>query len=75
MFATVILANHITKKDNKLAIGELTDEDVKVLVGLSKDEQIAEKVGLPQTALLFLLRASHYLVGSESEGRCQLAKY
>lgn len=47
VFATVILANHITKKDNKLAIGELTDEDVKVLVGLSKDEQIAEKVGLP----------------------------
>lgn len=61
VFATVILANHITKKDNKLAIGELTDEDVKVLVGLSKDEQIAEKVGLPQTALLFLLRASHHL--------------
>ncbi|KAI6077204.1 DNA replication licensing factor MCM2 isoform X1 [Aix galericulata] len=44
VFATVILANHITKKDNKLAIGELTDEDVKVLVGLSKDEQIAEKI-------------------------------
>lgn len=44
VFATVILANHIAKKDNKLAVGELTDEDVKVIVGLSKDEQIGEKV-------------------------------
>ncbi|NWU68095.1 MCM2 factor, partial [Pterocles burchelli] len=44
VFATVILANHITKKDNKLAVGELTDEDVKVIVGLSKDEQIGEKI-------------------------------
>lgn len=46
VFATVILANHIAKKDNKLAVGELTDEDVKMLVALSKDEQIGEKVGL-----------------------------
>uniref|UniRef100_A0A7M4FMS2 DNA replication licensing factor MCM2 n=1 Tax=Crocodylus porosus TaxID=8502 RepID=A0A7M4FMS2_CROPO len=44
VFATVILANHITKKDNKLAIGELTDEDMKTIVGLSKDEQIGEKI-------------------------------
>ncbi|KGL75325.1 DNA replication licensing factor mcm2, partial [Tinamus guttatus] len=44
VFATVILANHIAKKDNKLAIGELTDEDMKVIVGLSKDEQIGEKI-------------------------------
>uniref|UniRef100_A0A670Y883 DNA replication licensing factor MCM2 n=1 Tax=Pseudonaja textilis TaxID=8673 RepID=A0A670Y883_PSETE len=44
VFATVILANHITKKDNKVAVGELTDEDVKVIVGLSKDEQIGEKI-------------------------------
>ncbi|NWQ81453.1 MCM2 factor, partial [Columbina picui] len=44
VFATVILANHIAKKDNKLAVGELTDEDVKVIVGLSKDEQIGEKI-------------------------------
>lgn len=46
VFATVILANHITKKDNKVAVGELTDEDMKVIVGLSKDEQIGEKVSL-----------------------------
>lgn len=44
VFATVILANHIAKKDNKLAVGELTDEDVKMLVALSKDEQIGEKI-------------------------------
>ncbi|CAI5767388.1 DNA replication licensing factor MCM2 [Podarcis lilfordi] len=44
VFATVILANHIAKKDNKVAVGELTDEDMKVIVGLSKDEQIGEKI-------------------------------
>lgn len=75
VFATVILANHIAKKDNKLAVGELTDEDVKVIVGLSKDEQIGEKVGQPQTTLLFLLIACHQLAaGSESDEMGQLAK-
>lgn len=44
VFATVILANHITKKDDKVAVGELTDEDVKAIVALSKDEQIGEKI-------------------------------
>uniref|UniRef100_A0A8D0GH26 DNA replication licensing factor MCM2 n=1 Tax=Sphenodon punctatus TaxID=8508 RepID=A0A8D0GH26_SPHPU len=44
VFATVILANHIAKKDNKVAVGELTDEDMKVIVGLSKDEQLGEKI-------------------------------
>ncbi|KAK7804630.1 hypothetical protein U0070_011987 [Myodes glareolus] len=28
VFATVILANHVAKKDNKVAVGELTDEDI-----------------------------------------------
>lgn len=46
VFATVILANHIAKKDDKVAVGELTDEDMKVIVGLSKDEQIGEKVSI-----------------------------
>lgn len=72
VFATVILANHIAKKDNKLAVGELTDEDVKVIVGLSKDEQIGEKVGQPQTSLL---TACHHLAaGSERDEMGQLAK-
>nr|XP_033781783.1 DNA replication licensing factor MCM2 isoform X3 [Geotrypetes seraphini] len=44
VFATVILANHITKKDDKVAVGELTDEDVKTIVALSKDERIGERV-------------------------------
>lgn len=40
------MANHIAKKDDKVAVGELTDEDMKTIVHLSKDEQIAEKVSL-----------------------------
>uniref|UniRef100_A0A8C6E899 DNA replication licensing factor MCM2 n=1 Tax=Moschus moschiferus TaxID=68415 RepID=A0A8C6E899_MOSMO len=44
VFATVILANHVTKKDNKVAVGELTDEDVKMITSLSKDQQIGEKI-------------------------------
>lgn len=74
VFATVILANHIAKKDNKLAVGELTDEDVKVIVGLSKDEQIGEKVGQPQISLLLLIACHHLATGSESDKIGQLAK-
>uniref|UniRef100_A0A5F8GR58 DNA replication licensing factor MCM2 n=1 Tax=Monodelphis domestica TaxID=13616 RepID=A0A5F8GR58_MONDO len=44
VFATVILANHVAKKDDKVAVGELTDEDVKTIISLSKDQQIGEKV-------------------------------
>lgn len=44
VFATVILANHITRRDEGVAVAELTDEDVKAIVTLSKDEQIAERV-------------------------------
>ncbi|XP_032504367.1 DNA replication licensing factor MCM2 isoform X1 [Phocoena sinus] len=44
VFATVILANHVAKKDNKVAVGELTDEDVKKIISLSKDQQIGEKI-------------------------------
>ncbi|XP_032892873.1 DNA replication licensing factor MCM2 [Amblyraja radiata] len=44
VFATVIMANHITKKDNKVAVGELTDEDMKAIVMLSKDEVIGERI-------------------------------
>ncbi|XP_066554425.1 DNA replication licensing factor MCM2 [Amia ocellicauda] len=44
VFATVIMANHITKKDNKVAVGELTDEDMKAIVTLSKDERIGERI-------------------------------
>lgn len=44
VFATVILANHITRRDEGVAVAELTDEDVKAIVTLSKDEQIGERV-------------------------------
>ncbi|TKC45754.1 hypothetical protein EI555_019721 [Monodon monoceros] len=46
VFATVILANHVAKKDNKVAVGELTDEDVKKITSLSKDQQIGEKAAV-----------------------------
>lgn len=45
VFATVILANHIVRKDERVAVAELTDEDVKAIVALSKDERVAERVG------------------------------
>lgn len=44
VFATVILANHITRRDEGVAVAELTDEDVKAIVALSKDERIGERV-------------------------------
>ncbi|XP_071540003.1 DNA replication licensing factor mcm2 [Panulirus ornatus] len=44
VFATVIMANHIAKKDNTNAIKALTDEDIKAIVSLSKDERIAERI-------------------------------
>ncbi|KAG7160948.1 DNA replication licensing factor mcm2-like 1 [Homarus americanus] len=44
VFATIIMANHIAKKDNANAIKALTDEDIKAIVSLSKDERIAERI-------------------------------
>lgn len=44
VFATVILANHVTRRDEGVAVAELTDEDVKAIVALSKDERIGERV-------------------------------
>ncbi|XP_053325111.1 DNA replication licensing factor MCM2 [Spea bombifrons] len=44
VFATVIMANHITKRDDKVAVGELTDEDLKAIIALSKDERIGERI-------------------------------
>ncbi|KAK3102492.1 hypothetical protein FSP39_011770 [Pinctada imbricata] len=44
VFATVIHANYITKKDDKLALSALTDEDIKAVVQLSKDERIGERI-------------------------------
>lgn len=44
VFATVIQANHISKKDDKLAAASLTDEDIRAIVQLSKDERIGERI-------------------------------
>lgn len=44
VFATVILANHISRRDEGVIVAELTDEDVKAIVALSKDECIGERV-------------------------------
>jgi DNA replication licensing factor MCM2 len=44
VFATVIQANHISKRDDKLAVASLTDEDINAIVQLSKDERIGERI-------------------------------
>ena len=44
VFATVILANYLTRKEDRLAVQSLTDADVKRIVELSKDEKIGERV-------------------------------
>ena len=44
MFATVIEANYVSKKDDKMAVASLTDEDVRSIQVLSKDERIGERV-------------------------------
>ncbi|XP_013421596.1 DNA replication licensing factor mcm2-like [Lingula anatina] len=44
VFATVIQANFITKKDDKMVVGALTDEDIKAIVALSKDQRIGERI-------------------------------
>ena len=42
VFATVIMANHILKKDDSNATKNLTDEDIKAIMALSKDERIGK---------------------------------
>jgi len=44
VFATVLQANFISKKEDKLSFNTLSDEDVKAIVELSKDEKIATRV-------------------------------
>ena len=44
MFATVIIANHVVRRDNSHALGTLTDEDIKAIVALSRDERIGERI-------------------------------
>lgn len=44
VFATVLQANHISKRDDKLSFNTLDDEDVKAIIELSKDENIATRI-------------------------------
>lgn len=44
VFATVIVANHIAKKQDKVLGRNLTDEDIKAIVALSKDERIHDRI-------------------------------
>ena len=44
VFATVIEANYVSKKDDKVAVASLTDEDIKAIHQLSKEEGIGERV-------------------------------
>jgi len=44
VFATVIMANHVFRKDDTNATKSMTDEDIKAIVALSKDERIGERI-------------------------------
>ena len=44
VFATVIMANHVYRKDDTNATKSMTDEDIKAIVALSKDERIGERI-------------------------------
>ncbi|VUZ53387.1 unnamed protein product [Hymenolepis diminuta] len=44
VFSTVILANNVLRKEDKLILGSLTDEDVKTILALSRDERVADRI-------------------------------
>jgi len=44
IFATVIIANHVVRNDEKAATEAMTDEDIKAIQALSKDERIGERI-------------------------------
>ena len=44
VFATVIEANYISKKDDKMAVANLTDEDIRAIQRLAKDERVGERI-------------------------------
>lgn len=44
MFATVIEANYVSKKDDSNVVASLSDEDVAAIQALAKDEKIGERV-------------------------------
>jgi len=44
IFATVIIANHIVRSDEKGECDRMTDDDIKAITQLSKDERIGERI-------------------------------
>lgn len=54
MFATVVEANYVTKKQDLFSAYKLTEEDKEEIEKLSKDPNIGEKV--------FLLRTSFAII-------------
>lgn len=44
VFATVIIANNILRKDDKVNVATLTDEDTRAIIKLSRDERIADRI-------------------------------
>ena len=44
IFATVIMANHIAKLDEKGQTDRMTDDDIKAITQLSKEERIGERI-------------------------------
>jgi len=44
IFATVIMANHIAKLDEKGETDRMTDDDIKAITQLSKEERIGERI-------------------------------
>ena len=44
VFATVIEANYVSKKDDKMAVASLTDEDIRAIQRLAKNEKVGERI-------------------------------
>ncbi|ORZ09507.1 MCM2/3/5 family-domain-containing protein [Absidia repens] len=44
VFATIIEANHINKREDMFASYRLTDEDKKIIIGMGNDMQIGQKI-------------------------------
>ena len=44
VYTTVMQANHIIKKDDKLTVASLTEEDIKKIQSLARDENIGDRV-------------------------------
>jgi len=44
VFSTVIIANHIEKKEDKSALDHMTEDDHKLILALSKDDRIGDRI-------------------------------